>query len=210
MGTTLTFILRHIYSLPEEEIFTTRDMLHYGKRNQVDQVMFKLVRIGFITRLARGVFIRTLPNQREVSVLEVATIKAKSFGRRIMKYCIDAAKELGFSQDQADDPTFEIDAHSSSFMFGQIRVQLKGTSPRKFVDMHEKHNLITRALWSFGQSSQHTDRLITMLWPRLNRRDKFNLKIYARWMPSWLSDTLSHGAYHGSCARTARPRLTMT
>lgn len=201
MGMTLAFILRHISALPPEQIFTTRELLHYGKRNQVDQVMYKLVKIGFLTRLVRGVFIKTEINQREISVLEVATIKAESFGRRIMKHRVDSAKELGLPQEENPDPSFEIDAHSSSFMFGPIKVLLKGTSPRKFVEKEEKHNHIARALWHFGESHRQLDIHIFSLWIRLNRVEKLNLKNYARWMPSWLSDKLSHG----SCTNRPEP-----
>lgn len=201
MGNTMAYILRHIGALPPEQIFTTRDMLHYGRRNQVDYAMFTLVNTGFLRRLARGVFIRT-EFEREVSFVEIATIKAESFGRRIAKYCVNAANELGVSNEQDSDPTFEIDAHSSSFMFSGIRIRFKGTSPRKFVDKDEKHNLITRALWHVGKTTSNLDTSIARLWSKLNRVEKLNLKIYARWMPSWLSDRLSHGFY----ARRTRRR----
>ncbi|MBI4533459.1 MAG: type IV toxin-antitoxin system AbiEi family antitoxin domain-containing protein, partial [Candidatus Melainabacteria bacterium] len=55
---TSSFIKRHIYRLPLDKIFSTRDFLIYGSRTAVDQTLAKLVKKGMIIRLARGVFVK--------------------------------------------------------------------------------------------------------------------------------------------------------
>ena len=53
-------VRRHINCLPERAIFCTRDFLTYGKRNAIDQVLFKMVHKSEIIRLAWGVFVKNV------------------------------------------------------------------------------------------------------------------------------------------------------
>jgi len=81
-----------INSLPDTAIFTTRDMIRFGFRNNVDQCMSRLVKAKLICRLVRGVFIKAGTGRR--STLEVALVKARSFGRELFSHGETIAKEL--------------------------------------------------------------------------------------------------------------------
>jgi hypothetical protein len=74
-------ILSHIMQLRADSIFTTREVLQYGRRSAVDQCLYLLVKKNMIRRLASGVFIRD-PHANP-SVEEIARIKAAAFGLEI-------------------------------------------------------------------------------------------------------------------------------
>ena len=52
---TSTFVRRHVNCLPPDVLFSTRELLQYGKRSAVDQSLSRLVKRGDIIRLTRGI-----------------------------------------------------------------------------------------------------------------------------------------------------------
>ncbi|HEY9682000.1 MAG TPA: hypothetical protein V6C86_10520 [Oculatellaceae cyanobacterium] len=69
-------IRQHITRLGRTEPFTTKDFLIYGNRASVDQTLSRLVKIGFIVRLAPGVFARE--SGKEYTNLDIKTAKVRS------------------------------------------------------------------------------------------------------------------------------------
>jgi hypothetical protein len=69
-------IRQHILRLGRTEPFTTKDFLIYGTRASVDQTLSRMVKVGFIVRLAPGVFARE--SSKEFTNLDIKTAKVKS------------------------------------------------------------------------------------------------------------------------------------
>ncbi|MFY0104189.1 hypothetical protein ABTP95_20360, partial [Acinetobacter baumannii] len=78
---TMARIRRLISSIQLGELFTTRNCLSFGSRGSVDQSLYSLVKSGTIVRVVRGVFMR--PGSDMPTALQLAKIKAESFGKRI-------------------------------------------------------------------------------------------------------------------------------
>ena len=81
---TSSYVRRHINRLAPNVIFATRDLLSYGKRASIDQALCRLVKRGYIIRLAHGLFRREGSNAPLPPILEVAKYKAAAFGKIII------------------------------------------------------------------------------------------------------------------------------
>lgn len=78
-----TLIRKHLSLLKPGEIFTTRDLLSYGRRNTIDKATYDFVKAGYITRLAFGVFVVTHKSRKSYTVAEIVTRKAIAFGKAV-------------------------------------------------------------------------------------------------------------------------------
>jgi len=183
-----TFIRRFVFNLPQGKIFTTRDCLGFGLRNSVDVALHRLVGLEIIIRLARGVFVRNDSDARTITARQVATEKAKAFGKEIIVHDSDAAKEVGLIQGAPSSLSFCVNGgHSSSFRFRLWTIRLKGTSMKRMRLGESKAGKSARALWHLGSkrfSLQHLE-CATL---RLMRSDLDELRQSIRWMPAWLGD----------------------
>jgi hypothetical protein len=120
-----------------------------GSRGAIDQALYRLVKSGFIIRVARGVFMKR--NSPTPSVLEVAKTKAAAFCKQIYQHGADAAQELGFATECNPSPVFACNGHSSCFRFGEIVIRLVGMSPRKLHAGDSLSGRVIRALWHLGK-----------------------------------------------------------
>lgn len=74
-------IRKHLSLLKPGEIFTTRDLLSYGRRSAVDKTLCLMVQAGYLTRLAFGVFVITHTSKPFYTVAEIVQRKALAFGK---------------------------------------------------------------------------------------------------------------------------------
>lgn len=188
---TSSKILRHIDNLRRDEVFTTRDMLSYGRRGAVDQTLYRLVKGGFIIRLARGVFIKNVEHQRDVGVTELARIKANAFGKQVMTHAHDCAIKMGLIQKPNEETMFNVTGHTSSFLTRKGRIYLQGVANRRFVLNDRPHGMLMRAFW-YMEFAGHPVNYGTAILRNLNRNERLEMKKKARWIPSWLSDIICH------------------
>jgi hypothetical protein len=169
---TATFIRRHIFSLPADQPFTTRDCLIYGVRAAVDQTLYRLVKKGTIRRLARGIFVRD--ERKYFSVFEIASIKAEAFGRKILKH--DGAAAL-----------FIINSRSTSFRSGGKVIALQERSQRKMRLGDGKVGQAMQALWQIGEGEVNRS-VIQRATDHFRSTDRVEVTTSIRWLPAWLSD----------------------
>jgi hypothetical protein len=127
---TAKAIRAHIRALPKGVLFTTQDLRGLGKRSAIDQCLSRSVAKGEIVRWARGVFARAEKVDRVPSAEEIATVKARAFGKQIVK--VGNAAELPESSEQANRcANYLVDGRSSSFLFdSNVRIRMHGTARR--------------------------------------------------------------------------------
>ena len=178
------FIGRHINRAPANRIFTTRDFLSYGSRRAVDQALFRMVRSGWIVRVARGVFVKQ--GTKLPSVLEIASAKAKAFGKQITRHCADLASDLVLTARGTTELTFATSGCTSSFLAGDTRVQMKHIGPRKTVLGDTKAGRAIRALWHLGQAAC-TAYHVSTAHRSFSRTDYEEFRRSAAWMPAWMT-----------------------
>ena len=183
---TAAMIRKHIFNLPQGVIFSTRELLIYGTRAAVDQTLYRLVNVGKIIRLARGLFIRFFHGMTLPSLTEIAKHKAKAFGRQIICHGRDAAKALGLVNSGKDKKgnIFAVSGRSSTFRAGDRVVRLEGTSPRKMVLGESKIGAMIRALWHAGKENLREN--IEIATSELRHEERRQLRQSVGAMPDWI------------------------
>jgi len=187
---TTSFVRRHIFMLPRGQPFTTRDLLRYGSRSAVDQALFRLVKSEVIVRLARGVFVILDAMSRIPSVLDVAKVKAESFGKQIVCHGADAAQVLGLPVSANRLTTYSTNGCSSSFRCGEVVVCFKRVSQRNFLLGDSRAGLLVRALWHLGQAFCNKS-LVSEAALSCTRTDREELRQMTGLMPGWISSSFS-------------------
>jgi len=187
---TTSNIRRHIFRLPKGRPFTTRDLLGYGSRSAVDHALFRLVKSGMIVRLARGVFVMVDAMSQIPTVLEVARVKARSFGKQIAVHGADAAHALGLPVPANGQTTYATDGCSSSFRYGNVVIHFKRVSHRKFLLGDGRSGLLLRALWHLGPNVCNRNT-VKEAGSNLMRTDRRELRELICLIPDWISRCFS-------------------
>jgi hypothetical protein len=188
---TISQIRRLANKLPKGELFTTRDCLLFGSRAAVDKAISRLVDFGELRRITRGVFCKSSDNNRRYSVLEVAAVKARAFGKEIYTHGIDAAHKLKLLAEGNKTPTFATNGCTSMFRYRGVAICLKGVSRRKTHFQDTATGLLIRAVWQLGKRNSSREIVWAAPFSRL-RTDRQQLLCAVRLMPSWMREILVH------------------
>jgi len=179
-------IVDAINALPDDEIFSTRSMLEYGYRDEVDRALFKLVRTKYIRRLAWGIFIKA--GGREPSAFEVAQVKAEAFGKTLVTDGAELAGEMTRRKTSGKKIVFHSTGRTTSFRFGRKRIVLQGVCAKLTQGKETESAQCIRALLFIARKWGHLHMLKTTHTLNLEKVSKM-LKS-AAWMPKWLGDAL--------------------
>jgi hypothetical protein len=191
---TTSKIRRHISKLPDGQLFSTREFLTYGLRAAVDQALHRLVKIQFIIRVARGLFMKYSTSPKIPPQTEIACAKAKAFGKQIFMHGLDAARKLGLAASGALQPSFVALGATTSFQSGSVRITLKGVAPR-YVRLNDTlSGLAIRAMRQLPKDARDRGALNQATF-QMNRVDREQLRQSAWLMPSWLSDIVYNGRF---------------
>jgi hypothetical protein len=183
------FIYRHIRNLPPTQIFSTRDVLIYGKRSSVDATLCRMVKEGFITRLARGIFVRDA--RKKPTVLAIASAKAKAFGLTIVEHAERVLSDLKLSRTNKKEFLYAKTGSSTSFWTIHGRVHLKGVCEKKLALVETRAGQVVYALWHLGrQNCEDSD--INTACANLKRYERKELWLTGSKMPSWLFERCRH------------------
>jgi hypothetical protein len=181
-------ICRHISRLPKGTPFATREVLGYGHRAAVDQVLCRLVKAGKIRRLTRGIFVRDPACVNVYGFPEIAKIKSESFQRMIADHPETTLEKFLGEKETQPQTTYSINGSSSKFKIGEKTIVLKEICQRKAALCETTLGRRMLALWSLGKGNV-TEKLIQnvllfyrggLTWLRKN--------IFL--LPAWLSDQL--------------------
>jgi Transcriptional regulator, AbiEi antitoxin len=186
----MAMVKRYVTFLRDGKIFTTRDCLAFGKRAAVDQALYRLVKVGRIRRLARGVFVKELGYMKDFSIFEIAKVKAESFGRRIVQQpCFVVPKHDPKYGKRPQTAVFFIDGRSSQFHIEGRMIQFRHIAARKLKLAETPVGEAARAVWSLGEKLGDGFAIMHAT-SNFNREDRIWFKRNIRWMPAWLSDQI--------------------
>ncbi len=181
------YIRRFIYSLEPEQMFTTKDVLQFGSRRAVDCALRRLVKKGIITRLSSGVFQYGDETSTRPSPLEVATIKAKNYGKKLTIHGRDVATQFKLTESNPKADTLElwVDGASSSFRYGKLKIVFQSANKRKLRLIKKGGpGLSLAALWHLGKKKVTKSEILRCL-PK-NANEKEQLKTALKDVPQWL------------------------
>jgi hypothetical protein len=212
--TTISYIRRLLNRMAPGEMVTTRDCLNFGRRAAVDQALHRLVKTGFIKRLASGLFLKLSVAEhisQDASLIpsmtEIVKAKAKAFHRKIFVHGEHARERLQPPQRNGGEQVKEVfvfatDGATTSFKVLGKRVFLKRYALRKVALGDSRNALAIRALWWCGRDAL-TPAVVHDVFMALNSEERRLLRGQCAMMPSWMSDRVVFG--HGS-RRTVIPR----
>lgn len=122
------------------------------------------------------------------SPMEVAVIKAKAFGKKVTVHGNDAAQQLQLMQtsDDGDSLNLWIDGSSSSFKYGNVKINFQSVCKRKMrLAKKGGPGLSLAALWHIGKRKV-TRAEIQRSLPN-NTLERAKLKTKLENVPQWLS-----------------------
>ncbi len=178
-------ILNFISNLSTGEWFSTQQVLNLGTREAIDQALYRLVKCGYLTRIAWGLFtLRT--NEQNFEPLAVAKFKAQVFKKKIAIHGLDIASRLGLVAPPKDKPLFSVYGVSSAFQSMKREITLKSYSPRKITLGDSPVGEIISALWFVGEKNCDNSVVASAL-SHLSPDGIRELAQSAHRMPGWLT-----------------------
>ncbi|CAN5575589.1 hypothetical protein BH11CYA1_BH11CYA1_20990 [soil metagenome] len=177
-------IIDYILALPPGAWFATQQVLNLGSREAIDQTLYRLVKCGYLTRIAWGVF--TLRIKEQIyEPLAVAKYKAKIFKKRASIHGLALAKQLGLTEGEPPQQQFCVHGVSSTFQSIEGEITLKSHSARKIALEGTRLGETISALWFLGRQS--CDSIAVELATRsLDDDELHELTQSAHRMPGWL------------------------
>ena len=178
-------ILSFISALPSGAWFSTQQVLNLGTREAIDQCLYRLVKCGYLTRIAWGLFtLRT--NEQKFEPLAVAKFKAQVFKKKVAIHGLDIARRLGLVAPAQDQHLYSIHGVSSAFQSMKREISLKSYSPRKIALGDSPVGEIISALWFLGEKNCDNSAVVRAL-SALNHEAVRELAQSAHRMPGWLT-----------------------
>jgi hypothetical protein len=182
-------INEYVKSISHGKLFTTRDLLGFGKRAAVDQATHRAVKSGEWQRTARGVFCK-----KESAVpymfdrLEVMKCKAIAFGK-------DVALKHQFQKDTKklviENARLFISGHDTQFGLRGDNAILKLKGHRKIRVANSKGGDHAFAHWSHGKRNYNQKELSDLLVETLSLDQLKDLCDQYRFLPAWINDCLA-------------------
>lgn len=193
-------IRNYIEARPAGMPFTTRELCSLGSRASVDQALSRLARSGYVTRVARGIYVKPKQNRYVGAIppepAEVAEAVARSTGAEIQIHGAEAARRFGFSTQVPMRRIFHTSGSSRKLRVGNQPVELRRATPRKLALAGRPAGEALSALWYLGRK-QAGPGAIAALRSRLAPEEFEALKGAASVMPAWMADLFrTHGGAH--------------
>ena len=169
-------------------LFSTRECLNFGLRNAVDKALSRLVKIGYIVRVARGVFVRPDSEPVTYTVSDIAAVKAAVYNKSFATHGADLAHQFGLADVANAEATFYVGGSSSSFDTIFERVHFKRASAKKIASGEGTVGTFIRALWYLRLPA--LTEVVHKAVACLSESEQANLANSAHLMPGWLSAQL--------------------
>lgn len=145
---TASYVRRHVNLLGVRQIFSIRDVLHYGDRDLIDHALEDLVKKERIVRLAVGIYMKGDEAAQRPPLFEVVIARGNAYGWNLHLDAANAQK-LEYNPSTLDsmsnldrEITFFISGNSTSFRYGNTKIIIKAISPRKLKELKDQGKLI--------------------------------------------------------------------
>ncbi|CAN5211847.1 hypothetical protein BH11CYA1_BH11CYA1_35470 [soil metagenome] len=179
-------IIAFIERLPPGSWFATRQLLELGSREAVDQSLYRLVKCGFLLRIAWGVFTLNDEIEKAFEPPAIAAFKAKNFKKKIAEHGLEIARKLGLVNYSSEHPTFCVHGVSSSFQSIEQKICLRNFSARKIALGDSAVGQAIRALWFLGKDRCDSPAVLSAM-TMLNDCEVAEFTSSAHQMPGWLT-----------------------
>jgi hypothetical protein len=183
-----------VEAIPEGQPFVPAQFLTLASRASVDQALSRMRKAGRISRVSRGVYVRSKKSRYVGEVLPgpqaVAEALAKAEGAKIQLHGAEAARQLGLTTQVPTQPTYYTSGRSRQIRLGQMRLRLKHVSSRKLMLAERPGGLALAALRHLGKSNV-TPEVIQRVREKLPAKEFKALQAASLAMPAWLAEALN-------------------
>lgn len=148
-------ITKKIQGADWESIFFTEDFMDYGTPDAVRIALFRLVNKNFITRLARGIYVKPgystiLDKETVPSVEAIVKAIAQRDRAKIIPTGVYALNALGISTQVPMNFVFLTDGTPRKLKIGKATIKFKRTVPKNLNFSNELCMLVVQALKEIG------------------------------------------------------------
>ncbi|MCA9815057.1 MAG: hypothetical protein KC652_08060 [Cyanobacteria bacterium HKST-UBA01] len=183
-------VREHIYCLPDDCMFATRELLFIGKRSAIDMELHKLVKAGTLRRITRGVFKKNIPGLRMPEIQEVAEFKAGVFKKKIGRHGVSAALQIQLLKEydsRENEFLFYTSGSSSRLKYGKYTIRYVRACPRKLSLPDTDPGDLLKAIWFIGERNRRWLRMkVHYLLRRFQVDEYVDFRQRLKLMPSWI------------------------
>lgn len=192
----------YVNQLPPGQCFHTRELLTYGKRGTIDKATQAMVRSGMVLKVARAVFVRNDINLKEPTIEEIASTKARAFGKHIIPSELAQAAKLGLERPSKlrkkgnklvppkppyPGTTFAVLGTTSEFWTVHGYVRLKHLSARKFFAAQHNVGELLTGIWQASKEAKIDFQKI-LAKANLQPQQHIRMRELAAWVPEWVHE----------------------
>jgi len=192
MRSTASKIINRVSVKGRGSVWSPTDFLDLGTRDAVDQSLSRLVRRGFLRRIARGVYAYPLLSGRLGALTpppdDVAAALAKAKGGRVQVSGARAANELGLSTQVPAQAVYLTDGPSRTVKVGRQVIRLKHVTSTQMAGAGTKAGMVIQALRYLGRGVD--PGVLGRLAPQLSPADRRILRKSASAAPGWVQPAL--------------------
>lgn len=193
MMTTVQAIRNRISEIGVGEPFTSTQLKALGTRASLDQTLSRLVKQGEITRISRGVFVRSKQSRYVGEVMpepsKVAQAIASAHGETVQVHGAEAARLLGLTTQMPLRAVFYTSGPSRELKLGNLPLILKHMARRKLALSGRPSGLALSALWYLGKK-QVTTSTIKTIREKLTPQAFEEFRAETPSMPAWMANAL--------------------
>lgn len=182
-------IRQHIqHGIPEGQPFKPSAFYALGLRPVIDQTLSRLARSGWITRVARGVYVRPQHNEWVGAVLPSpqAVAAAVAPEETLQVTGPEACRQLQLSTQSPTRPAFLTNGRTRTVPFGAAGIVLKHAAERKLALAGQRAGVALTALYYLGRKDT-TPATLAHIRGRLHREEYEQLLGVRPLMPAWLA-----------------------
>ena len=176
-------------------VFTPSDFLDLGTPHAVGMALLRMVRVGTLRRVARGLYdmprSHPLLGQLSPSADELVQAVARRDGTVVQPLDVEATNLLGLSEQVVAKSVYETNGPSRKLRVGAMEIEFKHRSPRRVTAAAESSNLVFAALRGLGKAHVTLDR-VAHLQRLLPARQRVQLLKDLPLAPAWMHPFLRH------------------
>lgn len=182
-------ILARIRERGRGRIFIPKDFLDLGSRDAADQALSRLVKLGDIQRLGRGLYL--YPRKPKVAVAsadedEIADALGRQTGSRVVPTGAMAANRLGLTRQVPAGPHYLTDGRTRQVRIGSVVFQLRHAAPKDLPAASRISSMVFQALRFLGKDSVN-ERVIARIRKALTSEQRVELLRDATYATDWIS-----------------------
>ena len=150
-------IRNFIEDLPEGGIFTAKMFRHLASEANVKQILSRLAKEKFITRITRGVYIKPQFTKSGAIVLPAIKTIIESLtdatGETIVPHGAEAARQFQLSTQTPMTLIFYTNGRSRQLTIGKQKIELRHLSPSRILEANSPVKLALSALQFLGKKT---------------------------------------------------------